>query len=173
MLHAMLVPWKSTGWHAIHYTLLPRASRLIASLREIKVRAVPAEAHFKLLAPFSQAAEASGESREPPSEWLFCLFGGVIHFSVGRFLCVLLCPGVYWAGMRADAPKLCGQCSHWFDCRACSWNSHRVITPETTAGGFCESPQKCHQELSTSNHEVASPISTSFWTLKIFCSPNP
>lgn len=125
MQHAMWVPWKSTGWHSIHYTLLPGVSRLIASLREIKVRAVLAEAHFKLLAPFRQTVEAcSGESWEPRMEWLLYLAGSVIQFTVGRLLCVLLCPGLYWAGMRANAPYLCGQGSHCLDWRACSSYSH-------------------------------------------------
>lgn len=116
---------KSTGWHAIHYTLLLGASRLIASLREMKVRAVLVEAHFKLLAPFRQTVEAySGESWEPLTERLPCLTGRVTQFTVGRLLCALLWPGLYWAGMRANAPYLCGQGSHWLDWRACSSYSH-------------------------------------------------
>lgn len=71
MQYARWVPWKSTGWHTIHYTLLPGVSRLIASLREIKVRAVLAKAHFKLLAPFRQTVESPARSSFPtlPAEW--------------------------------------------------------------------------------------------------------
>lgn len=42
----------------------------------------------------------------------------------GQVALCLLWPGLYWAGMRANAPYLCRQGSHCFDWRACSSYSH-------------------------------------------------
>lgn len=92
------------------------------------------------------------------TERLPYLTGSVTQFTVGRLLCALLWPGLYWAGMRANAPYLCGQSSHWLDWRACSSYSHGFISAETTAGWSWESPQKLHQGGSTASHKGHLPF---------------